>query len=42
MRPGDDAGPIIDLVNEMKDLLRLELEEAWIDVQRDVGRRKKV
>ncbi len=42
MRPGDDAQPIIDLVNEMKDLLRLELEEAWIDVQRDVGRRKKV
>lgn len=42
MLPGDDAGPIIDLVNEMKDLLRVELEGAWNDVQRDVGKRKRV
>lgn len=40
MKPNDDAGPVIDLVNQMKGLLRTELENAWNDVQRDVGKQK--
>ena len=39
MESGEDSGPIIDLVNEMKELLRGELESAWMDVKRDVGKK---
>lgn len=38
LSPGDSSTPIIELVNQLKDLLRRELEKAWIDVQRDVGK----
>lgn len=41
MARGDKAQPVIEMVNQMKDLLRLELEEAWNDVKRDVGKQKK-
>ncbi|WP_336202703.1 hypothetical protein [Pseudomonas guariconensis] len=39
MREGEKAQPILDMVNEFKGLLRVELEEAWIDIQCDVGKR---
>lgn len=40
MMPGDNADQVIGLVNQMKDLLRTELESAWNDVKRDVGKQK--
>ncbi|WP_460420782.1 hypothetical protein [Pseudomonas sp. ZL2] len=39
MKEGDSAQPVLDMVNEFKRLLRIELEEAWIDIQCDVGKR---
>ncbi len=39
MKSGDDSEPVINLVNEMKELLRSELESAWLDVKRDVGKK---
>lgn len=36
---GEDKSHLIDKLNELKDMLRNELEEAWEDIQVDVGRK---
>lgn len=38
MKLGDDSQPVIDNINNLKSLLRIELEDAWTDIKRDVGK----
>jgi hypothetical protein len=40
MEQGDDSQPIIDKINKLKQLLRVELEDAWTDIKKDVGKAK--
>ncbi|WP_438301353.1 hypothetical protein [Pseudomonas sp. NMS19W] len=38
MKLGDDSQSVIDNINKLKSLLRVELEDAWTDIKRDVGK----
>jgi hypothetical protein len=40
MKAGEDSQPVIDNINELKRLLRSELEDAWTDIKKDVGKVK--
>lgn len=40
MSPGADSQPVIDNINQLKALLRSELEDAWTDIKKDVGKTK--
>ncbi|MNP67661.1 hypothetical protein D3C76_1635180 [compost metagenome] len=37
----DDLGPVFDKLNKFKSLIRAELESAWSDIQRDLGKDNK-
>ncbi|MCP1419929.1 hypothetical protein J3D47_004172 [Pseudomonas laurylsulfativorans] len=40
MKLGADSQPVIDNINNLKGLLRVELESAWTDIKKDVGKTK--
>lgn len=37
---GDDSQPILDDMSSLMELIRKELENAWCDIQKDVGMKK--
>lgn len=41
MQDGDDANSTIDKVDALKKMIRAELEDAWEDIQNDIGTRRR-
>lgn len=37
LKSGEDCNSIITMLNELKQLIRIELESAWEDIKSDVG-----